>query len=550
MLTDSELLRQYVEDGSEAAFTELVRRYAGLVHAAAWRLVGGKAHLARDVTQDVFILLARKAPMLIGHKTLAGWLHASTRYIALCMIRNLQKRETLEREAAAMQTISAPDVQWEQLRPLLDKAGGQLDDRDRDAVLLRYFQGQSHREVGAALGMSEDSARVRTDRAVEKLRRHFARSGVVTTAALLTEALSANAAQAAPPGLVADVAAVAHAKGLSLGHTFLKVIYMTTKTKIAIVTAALVALIAAVPLQIESRANTRLQGELDVAQKQANMLKAGQHKLETQLADQSLELQILRAQEKSSLAAGTGTGSITASSHPVVNPRAPSPGLYPNHAKFMDMMTHPDGTGEDSLRYGFSNLFQKMQFTPEQIDAFVKIQMDKQKQQNAITLQNTDPQLLKNLRDGIITRAQAQATADQNAQRQQAQLQAVEDSYAPQIQQLMGNMDNYAYYQTYLDQGKERGIIQGLSEQAQLTAQTQGTPGVPPLTVDQEEQLVNLFYQYHTAASGNNFDPIPPEQAPEILQKAGAFLSPEQLELVKPVLPMLMQAYHQSSFSG
>jgi hypothetical protein len=106
------------------------------------------------------------------------------------------------------------------------------------------------------------------------------------------------------------------------------------------------------------------------------------------------------------------------------------------------------------------------------------------------------------------------------------------------------------YYQTYLDQGKERSIIQGLSEQAQIAAQTQGTPGVPPLTVDQEEQLVNLFYQYHTAASGNNFDPIPPEQAPQILQQAGTFLSPEQVGLMQQVLATLMQAYHQSTFGG
>ncbi len=246
MSTDSELLRQYVAGGSEAAFTELVRRYAALVYLAALRTVGGRGYLAEDVTQDVFILLARKAPRLIGHKTLAGWLYTTTRYIALSTTRNLQRRETLEEKAAAMQTDSTPEVQWEQLRPLLDQAMEQLDNRDRAAVLLRYFQGQSHREVGAALGLSENTAQVRVDRAVEKLRRQFARNGVIASAALLAEVLSANSApaQALPDGLTDKVAAVAHAKGLSVGHPILKGLFMTSKTKTILTAAAILAVVA------------------------------------------------------------------------------------------------------------------------------------------------------------------------------------------------------------------------------------------------------------------------------------------------------------------
>jgi len=241
VITDSELLRQYVKDGSEAAFTELVQRYGALVYSAALRSVGGQGPLAAEVTQDVFILLVRKAPSLIKHETLVGWLHTTTRYVALRALHKLRQRDVREQEAVAMQTLSSPEVQWEQLRPLLDEAVGQLNDHDRDAVLLRYFQGWSHREVGVALGLNEDAARMRIDRAVEKLRHYFARSGVVTSAALLAEALAANSVQAAPTGLLGSVASTsfAHGQKLGLGHSLLKALYMTTNTKIILTAAVL-----------------------------------------------------------------------------------------------------------------------------------------------------------------------------------------------------------------------------------------------------------------------------------------------------------------------
>jgi len=268
MYTDSELLRQYVKDGSEAAFTELIQRYAGLVYSAALRTTGGKRHLADEVTQDVFTLLVRKAPALLEYETLAGWLYRSTRYVALRALHKIRKQEIREQEAIAMQTHSAPDIQWEQLRPLLDEAMERLDEPDRQAVLLRYFQGWSHREVGTALGLSENTARARTDRAVEKLHRYFARSGVVTTGALLAQALSANAAQAAPVGLVGKVATASfvQAKGLGFGHSLLKAFYMTTKTKIITVAVVIVAAMA-VPLVQQHQTIAQLNNQLARVQK-------------------------------------------------------------------------------------------------------------------------------------------------------------------------------------------------------------------------------------------------------------------------------------------
>jgi len=202
-------------------------------------------------------------------------------------------------------------------------------------------------------------------------------------------------------------------------------------------------------------------------------------------------------------------------------------------------------TGEAMFRFQFSNLFQKMQFTSEQIDAFLKIYMDKQNQQNAIRLQNPlDPRIIASVRDGSISPDQAQALMDQHDQQLEPQMQAVEQSFAPQMQQLMGSADNYNYYLTYADQAKERvWILTGY-------AQAQDTTGVAPLTLDQEEQLVNLVYQYRTAANGRNFDPIPTDRVPQMLQQASTFLSSDQVTILQQLLPGLVQPYHQSSGGG
>jgi hypothetical protein len=158
-------------------------------------------------------------------------LHTTSRYVVLRIIRGRRRREFREQQAVAMNTNAVPKINWDQLSPLLDEAVGQLNDRDRQAVLLRYFQGRSHREVGAAIGLNEDAARVRTDRAVEKLRRYFARSGVATTSALLAEVLATNSASAAPMGLVGKVqaASLASAEELGFGHTMCKLFFMNTK---------------------------------------------------------------------------------------------------------------------------------------------------------------------------------------------------------------------------------------------------------------------------------------------------------------------------------
>ncbi len=207
MSPESDLLRQYVRHGDEAAFAELVRRHLTMVYSVAWRVLGSDAHLAQDICQKVFADLARQAPFLCHRATLGGWLHTSARFAAgnaAVSLRRLRKRE---QEAATMQQIlSTPEVEWEQLRPVLDEAIGHLNARDRDAVVLRFFHQKSHREISEVLGLTENGARMRVERAVEKLRDYFSHRGIKASAALLATAITTHAAQAVPAGLVASVA--------------------------------------------------------------------------------------------------------------------------------------------------------------------------------------------------------------------------------------------------------------------------------------------------------------------------------------------------------
>jgi len=138
---DLQLLRRYAEEGSECAFSELVARHIDLVYTAALRQVAGDAHLAQDVTQTVFADFARKARALSGRVVLTGWLFQATRYAAAKAVRAERRRLNREREAVVMQEPSTgTDANWEQLSPVLDEAVARLGAKDRDAVLLRYFE--------------------------------------------------------------------------------------------------------------------------------------------------------------------------------------------------------------------------------------------------------------------------------------------------------------------------------------------------------------------------------------------------------------------------
>ncbi len=212
-LDDIALLRQYTEQNSEKAFAALVTRHINKVYSVALRH-SRNPHQAEEITQSVFVLLAKKSRHLGQGVVLSGWLYQTARLTAVTFIRSAIRRARREQEAH-MQTVlneTESDV-WPQLAPLLDAAMAGLNETDRHAVVLRFFDGRSMSEVGAALGASEGTAKKRVNRAVEKLRLFFTKRGVVLPAAVLTAAISANSVQAAPVGLTKTISVVALAQG-------------------------------------------------------------------------------------------------------------------------------------------------------------------------------------------------------------------------------------------------------------------------------------------------------------------------------------------------
>jgi len=295
-MNDHELLQRYAESRCEGSFTELVKRYVDLVYSAALRQVGGDAHLAHDVTQSVFIDLARKAGSLSGRTVLAGWLYTSAHYAAAKVVRTEKRWRAREQEANSMREIldeSAADPSWEELRPVIDEAMHELNQGERDAVLLRYFEKRQLGEIGTKLGVSEDAARKRVDRALEKLRGLLTRRGVTSTSAALVLILGANTVAAAPTGMVASIAGAAitsTAVGTGGTLTILKIMAMS-KLKVALIGAVVVAGVAA-PLVIQNRSQSKLQAENQELRQQNTQL-AGQM---TPLATENARLSNLIAQ--------------------------------------------------------------------------------------------------------------------------------------------------------------------------------------------------------------------------------------------------------------
>ena len=223
-----ELLRQYADRNSDEAFAALVARHVNLVYSAALRKTGN-ADAAGEITQAVFIILAQKAGRLSRRTILSGWLYQTTRLTAANFLRTEIRRVRREQEAY-MQSLAnetEPEL-WPQMAPLLEDAMGQLGEKERNAIALRFFEGKSFQEIGAAFGASENAAKKRVAHALEKLHRYFSKHGVSSTTAIIAGAIAANSAHAAPVGLATAITATV-IKGPAVAASTLALVKGTLK---------------------------------------------------------------------------------------------------------------------------------------------------------------------------------------------------------------------------------------------------------------------------------------------------------------------------------
>jgi RNA polymerase sigma factor (sigma-70 family) len=531
MTDDAELLSRYAAEQSEAAFAELTRRHVDLVHSAALRLMNGDLHAAQDVTQQVFTEVARQAKRLARHPALVGWLYTTTRLMALRMNRTEQRRQAREQEANMMNQLlhdDSPPMDWNRFRPVIEDAMHELDDQDRHAVLLRYFQNKTLNEVGAALNLTENAARMRVDRALDKLRGKLARHGITTTATALAAVVAANAVQAAPAGLAATISAAAVAGSAVQASTLIvatKAIVMTTLQK-TIVAAALAAAVGTGVYAVHQGA--QLRGQIQSLKEQQMPMTAQIQQLQRErdaatnrLAALTKELASAKKNpaEVLKLRGEVGTLRQRAAANEAKS-NTPASGLD----KMMSdpaMKEYIHQAQMEKIRSMYADLFKELKLTPEQSDQFLE--------------------LVCNVASKTLNQITSSGTSDPSAADANANL-------GSQLQALLGDA-GFARYNEYSDEIPARTTVTLLN----------GQLGDNPLSDEQSAQLFQVVKAEPTdltmgitgapdkaflgsQADINNFLQRVAESNQRILQQAGSFLSPDQLTALDAVLAKAIEA--------
>lgn len=370
MSDDAELLRSYSERADELAFAEFVRRNIGLVYASAQRRLGGDAHGAGEVAQRVFIAAAKHAPALARHANITAWLFAATRNSAVNLMRDEQRRAQREREAAAQALALAAEEsekQWAEMLPVLDDAIDGLGERDREAVLLRYCAGLPLAEIGRRLGVNENTARMRVQRALEKLNVRLARR--MTSSAALGATRSQHLSAAVPAGLAGKVtsAALTALHSSTTASTASAAIVMSTGKWCAV--AAGIALVAMVGTWSYS---SREKAAALIAQQQQTAALADLEKLRTRAAEAEGLADALKAQ----------LDAIEPDARPpVATPRPADAGLgwdpVAEGTAFMARNPEVKRALEDyvaaSVRFRFGELFRERAWSAEKTAEFVRL---------------------------------------------------------------------------------------------------------------------------------------------------------------------------------
>lgn len=286
-LHDGDLASSYAREGSESAFRALVARHISLVFATAFRQVGD-AGIAEEITQNVFVSLARKAPALGKFQTLAGWLHRTTILEAKARLRHELRRRQREQAAAELAALRAEGAAHvEALLPLLDEALLALREKDRLALITRFIEDRPLREVGALLGVDEDAARKRVSRALERLAAFFRQRGFALPGTAGLAALFSSGSQAAPAAVAAGAAQAGLAAGAGGGAASAWMLFlMNFKAKTALVCALAVTAPLLWQGQVQGDVEARhaaLLGQIESRQNQLAALDRNRNELREQL---------------------------------------------------------------------------------------------------------------------------------------------------------------------------------------------------------------------------------------------------------------------------
>ncbi len=258
-VADQNLIGEYARSGCEEAFGELVHRHVDLVYSTAFRVLRYPS-LAEDVTQRVFIALARNATKLRNRAVLTGWLHEAARNFAVTTVRSEERRRRREQEAATLDAHGSNETQtaWRQIEPHLDGALEQLGEADRDALLLRYFERKTAKEIGERLGLTEEAAQKRATRALDRLRLILAERGIALPVVGFGSLLSIQTVQSAPVGLTASVIAASGSAGAFVPMTStLGLIMVSTKVKIGLAAVLVAGVSTSLVMQYQSSARLR-----------------------------------------------------------------------------------------------------------------------------------------------------------------------------------------------------------------------------------------------------------------------------------------------------
>jgi RNA polymerase sigma factor (sigma-70 family) len=514
MLDDAQLLSRYAKDRSEGAFAELVQRHISLVYTAALRQVGGDAHLAHDVTQEVFTDLARKARALADRPVLAGWLFTATRFAAAKQVRAARRRRAREQEAHAMNQIrpDSAEPDWERLRPVLDDVLAELGEADREAVLLRFFEGRAFATVGTRLLLTEDAARMRVDRALEKLRVALGRRGITSTAAALGVALANQAVVAAPAGLASTVTTAALAGAVTGGSTaILATIFSTMSTiKTTAIVTGVIAVFATGAAIYETQRGRQAEAALTARADEAGGLRDRLQQLEKELRDASA-----RAQAAETSAADLRKENVRLH---VANTSAKPNDIAARHEEVINRLVVTNMelrklyARQQTIRFrtSYGPLYHALGLTSAQVGEFERVRGDNVQAQSDI------------FREGL---AQGLAKADPIVQELIKQANKRQDD---SLRAVLGD-DGVQQLQTYEHTLPLRNVAGTLAKNIYFTD--------TPLTPKQSDQLTQIV----TESMSN-----PPGSATlgainwgKVLAKAPALLAPAQLEALSTMVEQM-----------